>query len=119
MADMVNHPSHYNQNDVETIDIIQQALTQEEFVGFLKGNIIKYLDRHEFKNGEQDLEKAQWYSNKLLDVMVVGEHKGEFYPIPKKMKKVLFHTYLIDEYNHKSSALKHWKEYRDELSEGL
>lgn len=65
MADMVNHPSHYNQNGVETIDIIEDTLTSEEFEGFLVGNIIKYLDRHKYKNGHQDLEKAQWYAKKL------------------------------------------------------
>lgn len=106
MADMVNHPSHYNQNKLETIEIIQQALTPEEFVGFLKGNIIKYLDRHEFKNGEQDLEKAQWYSRSKINICpyYLEEHKN----------------YEVDLYNNDfTNAVKHWKEYRNELSEGL
>lgn len=105
---MVNHPSHYNQNEVETIDVIQQALTPEEFVGFLKGNVMKYLDRHEFKNGEQDLEKAQWYT---LHLILTEGFDEEYKPYDKS---------IIDLYNDDFiNAVKHWKEYRDELSEGL
>ena len=34
----------------------------------LPPNIIKYLWRYRYKNGVQDLEKAQWYLNKLIEV---------------------------------------------------
>ena len=33
----------------------------------LKGNVLKYMWRYEYKNGTQDLEKAQWYLNKLVE----------------------------------------------------
>lgn len=65
LNDNVNHPNHYNQNNIETIDIIRQILGPDQFAGFLMGNIIKYLDRHEFKNGREDLHKAHWYADKL------------------------------------------------------
>lgn len=68
--DNVNHPSHYNRHGVETIDMIKTKLTKEEYIGFLKGNIIKYLDRYEFKNGEEDLKKAQWYANELIALVL-------------------------------------------------
>jgi len=41
-------------------------MTLEEFRGFLKGNIIKYISRAEHKNGVEDLKKARWYLGKLI-----------------------------------------------------
>ena len=69
-VDMVNHPPHYKQGKFETIDVIMdvtQHLGGRE--GYLVGNIIKYLSRYHFKNGVEDVEKAQWYLNKLLEVV--------------------------------------------------
>tara|TARA_R100000742_G_C4279650_1_gene104989 strand:- start:750 stop:1022 length:273 start_codon:yes stop_codon:yes gene_type:complete len=68
--DMVNNPTHYNHNKhgVECIEAIQASMSDEEFRGYLKGNTIKYLWRYGYKGKpEQDLLKAQWYLNKLLD----------------------------------------------------
>ena len=65
----VNSPSHYTRGDIEVIDIIKQ-LTQgyEPFEAYLVGNTIKYLARANFKeNKQQDLEKAEWHINKLLE----------------------------------------------------
>jgi len=41
-------------------------LSAEEFRGYLKGNIIKYLWREKHKGGMESLKKAKWYLNKLL-----------------------------------------------------
>ena len=41
------NPSHYKRLPKETIERIQDNLTPEEFKGYLKGNILKYLDRYE------------------------------------------------------------------------
>lgn len=66
--DEVNHPVHYTVGGIETIDILKAKLTAEEFKGFLKGNIIKYLCRANHKGkASQDIEKAQWYTNKLVE----------------------------------------------------
>jgi hypothetical protein len=65
--DMVNHPAHYNKAGIETIDAIGAA-TNEGFKYYLQGNILKYIWRYEYKNGVEDLEKAQWYLNKLIEV---------------------------------------------------
>lgn len=65
--DMVNRPSHYTQGGIECIDALEAALTPEEFRGFLKANAIKYLWRERNKGGREDLLKAQWYLNRLLD----------------------------------------------------
>jgi len=65
--DLVNSPPHYNQHGVECIDAIQAA-TSEGFQYYLQGNILKYLWRYRYKNGSQDLEKARWYLDKLIEV---------------------------------------------------
>jgi|TARA_A100001011_G_scaffold270288_1_gene279533 hypothetical protein len=69
MADNVNSPKHYNQSGVECIDAIRAA-TDDGLGGFeyyLQGNIIKYLWRYRYKNGLEDLKKAQWYLNLLIE----------------------------------------------------
>lgn len=67
--DVVNHPLHYNQSGiVECIDAIE-AVTGEGFEHYLQGNIMKYLWRYRYKNGVEDLKKAQWYLNKMIEVV--------------------------------------------------
>ena len=66
-SDMVNHPPHYNQKGIECIDAIEAA-TDKGFEYYLQGNIIKYLWRYRYKNGVEDLKKAQWYLNKLVRI---------------------------------------------------
>ena len=68
-SDMVDKPPHYNQGGIECIDYIKQQLG-DEYRGYLQGNVIKYLHRFKYKNGLEDLKKAQWYLNKLV------EHEG-------------------------------------------
>jgi len=63
--DMVNSPPHYNKAGIETIDAIE-AMTDGGFDYYLQGNIMKYLWRYRYKNGVEDLKKAQWYLNKLI-----------------------------------------------------
>jgi hypothetical protein len=67
--DKVNNPSHYGQGSIECIEYIEDFLTKEEFIGYLRGNIAKYLHRWRYKNGIEDLKKAQWYQNKLIEVV--------------------------------------------------
>lgn len=64
--DMVNNPSHYNQAGVEAIDAIRAA-TGEGFEFYLQGNILKYLWRYRYKNGVEDLKKAEWYLKVLIE----------------------------------------------------
>lgn len=68
--DMVNSPSHYNSGDIECIDAIEAALTPEEFVGYLKGNQLKYIWRMGKKgDAAQDLDKSMWYGRKLMETI--------------------------------------------------
>lgn len=59
--DAVNHPSHYTDKQIEVIDYIRDTQTQEEFVGYCLGNVIKYVSRWRKKGGVEDLKKAQVY----------------------------------------------------------
>ncbi len=65
--DNVNAPAHYLHGRKENIDVITDCMTNDEFHGYLKGNILKYVSRYKFK-GEplEDLEKAQWDLNRLI-----------------------------------------------------
>ena len=65
-VDMVNNPSHYNKSGIECINAIQAA-TGDGYEFYLQGNILKYLWRYRYKNGSEDLKKAQWYLNELIE----------------------------------------------------
>lgn len=72
--DMIN-PSHYKMaGGVEVIDIIRAVQSDEEYYGYLWGNVIKYTLRHKRKGMQTDLEKARWYLNELIDMY---EQMGE------------------------------------------
>ena len=59
-------PRHYFLWDnKEAIDIIKNTLTQEEYEGYLKGNILKYRLRAPYKNKEEDIKKAERYQEWL------------------------------------------------------
>ena len=74
-TDMVNSPAHYNKAGIETIDIIQ-SVTGDGFETYLQGNILKYICRYKYKNGVEDLEKARWYLNRLIETKVGEEYNG-------------------------------------------
>ena len=66
--DMVNSPKHYRMQGVEAIDILEMSMTEEEFMGYLKGNMFKYIMRYKHKNKpKEDLQKAEWYLKKLIE----------------------------------------------------
>ena len=65
---------------------------REGYEHYLQGNIIKYLWRYRYKNGTEDLKKAQWYLNKLIEevegcydkvkVYMAVDIDPEEYPVP-------------------------------------
>ena len=59
--------THY-QKAVQPWEAMEAWMTQEEFAGYLRGNVIKYVARCWDKNGVEDLEKAQHYLAKLIEV---------------------------------------------------
>lgn len=65
--DAVNHPQHYCHGGIETIDILKAKMPRPWFLGFLKGNVLKYITRSEFKGSEiEDFKKAAWYLDRLI-----------------------------------------------------
>ena len=71
--DLVNSPPHYNKGAIECIDAIEAMLTHEEYIGYLRGNSLKYRWRFRYKNGVQDLEKAKWYEQRLMETLKQNE----------------------------------------------
>lgn len=63
--DVVDKPAHYNNGEIEAIDYIKQQLG-DDFYAYCEGNVIKYMHRHTYKNGVEDLRKARWYLDKLI-----------------------------------------------------
>ncbi len=63
---MVNNPPHYNKANIECIEAIRAA-TNEGYGYYLQGNILKYVWRYRYKGGVEDLEKAKFYLNRLIE----------------------------------------------------
>ena len=63
---LVHRPPHYNQGGMEAIDYIKQQLG-DGIVDYCEGSVLKYLHRWRFKNGLQDLKKAQWFLNRMVE----------------------------------------------------
>lgn len=70
-VDNVNKPKHYNLGKVECIDAIESATVGKVGIqAVCTANAIKYLWRFEEKGGLEDIKKAQWYLNKLIEKYV-------------------------------------------------
>ena len=64
----VRNPEHYCSGGIECLDAIKASMPHEAFVGYLKGNVIKYIWRYD-KKGQpyKDLQKALFYLRRLID----------------------------------------------------
>jgi hypothetical protein len=58
----VDHPAHYNAGSMEVIDAIEGLK-----LGFHAGNVVKYVARYKHKGGVEDLKKARWYLERLIE----------------------------------------------------
>ena len=68
--DEISHPKHYDlfPDGTQAIDVIEAALTPEEFAGYLKGNFLKYRLRAGEKGpAEKCLGKSEWYRDRLAN----------------------------------------------------
>ena len=89
-SDPVNHPDHYKtKTGLETIDVI------EAFTFDLKGieatdtgNVLKYMCRWKSKNGLEDLKKAQWYLNHLINHVEKLEKENDNYEENRNYKRI-------------------------------
>ena len=59
---------HYKEMGVQPWEVMEAVLTHEEFIGFLKGNVIKYAMRQGKKDSD-DAGKAKHYRMKLKEVL--------------------------------------------------
>lgn len=70
--DMVNNPSHYQSIDgtlnIDCITAMQAAFGRYETAVFCKLNAFKYIYRSSSKGKNTDIQKAQWYLNKFLEL---------------------------------------------------
>lgn len=63
------HPKHYTYSTYECIEVLRDVLGEEGFKEFCRGNVFKYLWRYNHKNGKEDLLKAKYYLEKLIEVL--------------------------------------------------
>jgi len=69
--DPVDKPEHYNTGGLECIDAIRGMLTHDEYIGYLRGNAMKYMWRFRYKKKPiEDLRKARWYEERLMHYML-------------------------------------------------
>lgn len=59
--------NHYSEMPIQPVEFIHK-----NGIGYLEGNVIKYVSRHRAKNGRQDLEKARHY----IDLLIEMEYPG-------------------------------------------
>lgn len=70
---------HYKQQAVQPWDAMEAWMTPEAFMGFLRGNAIKYLARCDVKGGLEDLRKSRHYIDKLIEVAEIQIDRQERY----------------------------------------
>lgn len=71
MSDARNYQvagEHYLSKKVQPWDAMESWMSEEQFKGFVLGNVIKYIARFQDKGGRIDLEKAQHYLDKLIEM---------------------------------------------------
>ena len=68
---MVDNPPHYNNGSIECIEAIEAMLNKDEYIGYLRGNALKYRWRFRYKKKPfEDLRKARWYEERLMKFLV-------------------------------------------------
>lgn len=74
--DNVNHPNHYEgHTSIECIDAMILTFGVKRTAEYCVQNAYKYIWRHEYKNGIEDLKKAEWYLNKFDELVTWCETK--------------------------------------------
>ena len=66
--DNINKPNHYHRNNIDVIKFSELQFDKLELQGFYRINVIKYITRFDRKNKVEDLEKARFYINKLIEL---------------------------------------------------
>ena len=66
--DVVNHPNHYTNGEIECIDEMIQVFGKQAVMDFCLCNVWKYRYRAFAKNGQEDIAKSNWYMKKYLEL---------------------------------------------------
>lgn len=74
-TDAVNHPDHYKIGDIECIDVMLATQGVDAVINFCICNSFKYIFRHVYKNGLEDIRKAKWYLDKALELVDLRKDK--------------------------------------------
>lgn len=76
---IVNHPPHYiSETGIETIDVIDAfTFDLKGYEAVYTANVLKYICRWKKKNGLQDLKKAMWYLQRLINHIETTEKENE------------------------------------------
>lgn len=70
-TNMVDNPPHYNNGSIECIEAIEAMLSRDEYIGYLRGNALKYMWRFRYKKKPfEDLRKARWYEERLIKFLL-------------------------------------------------
>jgi len=80
--DIINKPSHYHKNEIDVNGYLEKHFPKEGSYtvaeGFYIANVLKYTSRYKNKNGLEDLKKARFYIDKLIDLESKEEKQNEF-----------------------------------------
>lgn len=68
MVDNINKPNHYHRSKIDVIKYSELQFDKLELKGFYRINVLKYVTRYDLKNGIEDLEKAKFYIDKLIEL---------------------------------------------------
>lgn len=74
MIDNIN-PDHYKVGGIETWDYLKAKLSPTQLAGFALGNCLKYISRSNHKGKVEDLRKAKWYLDKIIEELEKDESK--------------------------------------------
>lgn len=66
-SDLIDNQEHYTNNGIQPIEIMKANMSEEQYYGFLLGNLQKYISRHEKKNKVEDLKKAKTYLTWMIE----------------------------------------------------
>lgn len=72
MSEDALHQQHYTRLEIQPIMVMLKDLPPEQFMGFLKGNAIKYVLRADLKNGTEDYAKAMRYAQWMAEFAMTG-----------------------------------------------
>ena len=82
--DLVNHPNHYEGNcSIECIEMMQAIFSDNNLIAYCLMSTFKYLWRYKYKNGNQDIDKAEWQLNKAAEL--IGDRSYVNYYIVENM----------------------------------